>query len=154
MVERRIIPDNPQATFPATRFDQESFCGRKRDVVFRNTLLYQLKVLKDTGRYDAFKLRWHHSYSDEPDVPPIPNHLFWDSDVAKWIEGACYFLHERRNVEIETAVDELVDMIRSAQQPDGYLNIHFIVVEPDKRFTNLRDLHELCVPCRFSHVEP
>ncbi|EKG17518.1 Six-hairpin glycosidase-like protein [Macrophomina phaseolina MS6] len=143
MVERRIIPDNPQATFPATRFDQESFCGRKRDVVFRNTLLYQLKVLKDTGRYDAFKLRWHHSYSDEPDVPPIPNHLFWDSDVAKWIEGACYFLHERRNVEIETAVDELVDMIRSAQQPDGYLNIHFIVVEPDKRFTNLRDLHEL-----------
>lgn len=34
-------------------------------------------------------------------------------------------------------------MIATAQQPDGYLNIHFTVVEPGKRFTNLRDLHEL-----------
>jgi DUF1680 family protein len=36
-----------------------------------------------------------------------------------------------------------VGMIRGAQQEDGYLNIHFTVVEPAKRFTNLRDLHEL-----------
>lgn len=34
-------------------------------------------------------------------------------------------------------------MIASAQQPDGYLNIHFTVVEPGKRFTNIRDFHEL-----------
>lgn len=34
-------------------------------------------------------------------------------------------------------------MIRSAQQPDGYLNIHYTVVEPGHRFTNLRDMHEL-----------
>jgi uncharacterized protein len=34
-------------------------------------------------------------------------------------------------------------MIRNAQQPDGYINIHFTVVAPGKRFTNLRDFHEL-----------
>jgi DUF1680 family protein len=34
-------------------------------------------------------------------------------------------------------------MIQSAQQPDGYLNIHYTVVEPGKRFSNLRDFHEL-----------
>ncbi|GME60313.1 Six-hairpin glycosidase-like protein [Neofusicoccum parvum] len=143
MADRKLILDNPQATFVNTEFDPNSFFGRKREVVFQNTLLYQLKVLKDTGRYDAFKLKWHPSYSDEPDVPPIPNHLFWDSDVAKWIEGACYFLQSRQHAEIEAAVHELVAMIQSAQQPDGYLNIHFTVVEPTKRFTNLRDLHEL-----------
>jgi len=102
-----------------------------------------LNVLKTTGRYDAFKLKWHPSYDDEPDVPPVPNHLFWDSDVAKWIEGACYFLQWKENEEIDAAVRELVEMIRSAQQPDGYLNIHFTVVAPGKRFTNLADLHEL-----------
>ncbi len=112
-------------------------------MVYSNTLLYQLNVLKTTGRYDAFKLKWHECYSDKPDVWPVPNHLFWDSDVAKWIEGACYFLRWKENEEIDAAVKELVEMIRSAQQPDGYLNIHFTVVEPDKRFTNLRDLHEL-----------
>lgn len=67
-----------------------------------------------------------------------------DSDIGKWIEGACYFLHENPDNEvIHTAIKELVQMIRSAQQPDGYLNIHFTVVEPGKRFTNLRDFHEL-----------
>lgn len=75
----------------------------------------------------------------------MPNNLFWDSDVAKWIEGACYFLHEQPHPEIERAVTDLVATIASAQQPDGYINIHFTVVEPGKRFTNLRDLHELWV---------
>jgi DUF1680 family protein len=73
----------------------------------------------------------------------VPNHLFWDSDIAKWIEGACYFLHGHANEPIESAIKELVAMIRDAQQPDGYLNIHFTVVAPNERYTNLRDLHEL-----------
>ncbi|KAG4426202.1 hypothetical protein IFR04_000668 [Cadophora malorum] len=133
----------PQKSFSKTSFPESSFVSRRRQVVYDNTLLYQLNVLKTTGRYDAFKLKWHSSYNDKPDVWPVPNHLFWDSDVAKWIEGACYFLQWKENSEIDAAVRELVDMIRSAQQPDGYLNIHFTVVEPEKRFTNLRDLHEL-----------
>lgn len=73
----------------------------------------------------------------------MPKHLFWDSDVAKWIEGACYFLKQEKLPEVDQAVHELVDMIREAQQPDGYLNIHYTVVQPGKRFTNLRDMHEL-----------
>lgn len=133
----------PQNSYLQTTFTTPGFISRRREVVYSTTLLYQLKVLKTTGRYDAFKLKWHASYHDEPDVWPVPNHLFWDSDVAKWIEGACYFLQYKENQEIDTAVKELVDMIRSAQQDDGYLNIHFTVVEPGKRFTNLRDLHEL-----------
>jgi len=133
----------PQNTFILTKFSDLGFISRRRDVVYSNTLLYQLDVLKTTGRYDAFKLEWHHSYNDPPNAWPIPNHLFWDSDVAKWIEGACYFLQWQYNAIIDKAVKELVDMIRTAQQPDGYLNIHFTVVEPEKRFTNLRDLHEL-----------
>jgi DUF1680 family protein len=116
---------------------------QRRDAVSSQTLLYQLDVLKKTGRYDAFKLKWHSSYDDPPNVWPVPNHLFWDSDIAKWLEGACYFLHDQKHSDIEAAVHELVAMIRSAQQPDGYLNIHFTVVAPGKRFTNLRDLHEL-----------
>ncbi|KAL6799815.1 hypothetical protein J3E68DRAFT_396697 [Trichoderma sp. SZMC 28012] len=133
----------PQKAFVSTTFSSPSFISRRRQVVYANTLLYQLNVLKETGRYEAFKLNWHPSYSDKPNVWPVPNHLFWDSDVAKWIEGACYFLSWKYNAEIDAAVKELVEMIRSAQQEDGYLNIHFTVVDPKGRFTNLRDLHEL-----------
>ncbi|PNS14864.1 ER degradation-enhancing alpha-mannosidase-like protein 1 [Sphaceloma murrayae] len=133
----------PQVSFLQTKLKPDSFLHRKREVVRENTLLYQLDVLKKTGRYDAFKLQWHDSYSDEPDHWPVPNHLFWDSDVGKWIEAAVYFIHDKKNETIENAIHELVDMIRSAQQDDGYLNIHFTVVAPKERFTNFRDLHEL-----------
>ncbi|OAP56874.1 hypothetical protein AYL99_08986 [Fonsecaea erecta] len=133
----------PQETFVRSSLSPGSLIAQKRQVASSTTLRYQLEVLKKTGRYDAFKLQWHPSYSDPPNVWPIPNHLFWDSDVAKWIEGACYFLHRQPDAEISAAVDELVQMIRSAQQPDGYINIHYTVVEPGKRFTNLRDFHEL-----------
>ncbi|USW49013.1 hypothetical protein Slin15195_G023320 [Septoria linicola] len=132
-----------QTAFANTTIDDESLIGRRRQAVLTNTLLYQLKVLKETGRYDAFKLKWHPVYDEPPVVWPIPNHLFWDSDVAKWIEGACYFLKQHTLPEVDQAVHELVEMIRSAQQPDGYLNIHYTVVQPGKRFTNLRDMHEL-----------
>jgi hypothetical protein len=76
---------------------------------------------------------------------PVPFHLFWDSDIAKWIEGACYFLQESYDAELDTTVKELVEMIRGAQQDDGYLNVHYTVVEPDKKWSNLRDMHELYV---------
>lgn len=135
----------PQQTFSDTVFEGETLLSRRRDAVARNTLLYQLEVLKNTGRYDAFRLKWHPSYNDKPNVWPIPNHLFWDSDIAKWLESACYFLHSQPNETIQAAVEELVEMIRKAQQPDGYINIHYTVVAPGQRFTNLRDFHELCV---------
>jgi DUF1680 family protein len=133
----------PQETFHLTTFAPGSFWASRRATVRSITLRHQLKMLKETGRYDAFKLKWHPSYDDPPNVAPIPNHLFWDSDIAKWIEGACYFLMEKPDNEIDFAVRELVQMIRSAQQADGYLNIHYTVVEPGKRFTNLKDMHEL-----------
>jgi DUF1680 family protein len=47
------------------------------------------------------------------------------------------------NPEFERQVDEVVDLIEAAQQPDGYLNIFFTSVEPHNRWRNLRDWHEL-----------
>jgi uncharacterized protein len=136
----------PQESFLHTTFSPFSFWASRREVVRSTTLKHQLHMLKHTGRYDAFKLEWHPCYSDPPNVWPVPNHLFWDSDVAKWIEGACYLLEDKQDPEIDAAISELVDMIRKAQQPDGYINIHFTVVEPGKRFTNLKDLHEMYEP--------
>ena len=133
----------PQTRFASTTVTPDSLVGRRRQAVAKNTVLYQLEVLKKTGRYDAFKLHWHPTYDEPPEVWPIPNHLFWDSDVAKWIEGACYLLKQQHLLEVDEAVKDLVEMIRFAQQPDGYLNLHYTVVEPGKRFTSLRDMHEL-----------
>lgn len=132
----------PQETFTKTTLLPGSLIHSRREAVARNTLLYQLDVLKKTGRYDCFKLEWKSVYPEMFEWP-VPKHLFWDSDIGKWIEGACYLLHDHPDPTIEDAINDLVGMIRNAQQPDGYLNLHYTVVEPGKRFTNLRDMHEL-----------
>jgi len=69
--------------------------------------------------------------------------FFQDSDLAKWIEAASYSLISHPDKELRSKVDEAVELIEKAQFPDGYINTYFTVAEPGKRFTNLRDKHEL-----------
>ncbi len=89
----------------------------------------------ETGRIDAFKFGWREGDDKKP-------HIFWDSDVAKWMEGAAYILADHPDAALEAKVDSIVADIKKNQQPDGYFNIYFTVVEPGQRFTN-RDRHEL-----------
>jgi uncharacterized protein len=137
----------PQELFPTVTLLPTSLLSSRRAAVLQHTLPYQLSVLKSTGRYTAFDLKWQPIYADPPETPPVPKHLFWDSDVAKWLEGACYLLRTmpeaERPREIVQAIEELVDMIEKAQEGDGYLNIHYQVVARGLRWTNLRDMHEL-----------
>jgi DUF1680 family protein len=112
------------------------FWGPRLEINRQRTLPIEYKQCKDTGRIDAFRLDW------KPGAGPAP-HIFWDSDVAKWIEAASYALNSHPDAALEGVVDETIALIASAQQADGYLNTHFTVVEPGKRWTNLRDRHEL-----------
>lgn len=100
------------------------------------TIAAQYEQLKKTGRLDAFRLNW------KPGMQPVP-HRFWDSDVAKWIEAASYTLAVRPDAVLVKTLDEVVDLVISAQQPDGYLNIYYTVVEPDKRWRDLLWGYEL-----------
>jgi uncharacterized protein len=93
--------------------------------------------LVKTGRLAAYDLDWEPG-SDQPQP-----HVFWDSDVAKWVEGVCYSLINHPDENLREKMERVVDKILSAQGEDGYLNPHFTVVEPEKRWSNLRDKHEL-----------
>ena len=69
--------------------------------------------------------------------------VFQDSDVAKWLEGAAYSLAQNPDVELERRCDEIIELIGQAQQEDGYLNTYFTVKEPNRRWVNLNEAHEL-----------
>lgn len=71
--------------------------------------------------------------------------VFQDSDVGKWIEAAAYSLMLKKDAELEKEVDAIVDIVAQAQQPDGYLNTYFIIKEPEMRWKNLRECHEMYV---------
>jgi len=69
--------------------------------------------------------------------------VFQDSDLAKWIEAASYSLVWHPDPSLEKTLDDVVDIVCNAQQDDGYLNTYYIINGLDKRFTNLKDNHEL-----------
>lgn len=69
--------------------------------------------------------------------------MFWDSDVAKWMEAASYVLEQHPDPALDTLLDDVIALLERRQLPDGYLNSWFITVDPAHRFANLRDWHEL-----------
>lgn len=69
--------------------------------------------------------------------------VFQDSDVAKWLEGAAYSLIVKPDSALEQRADAIIEVIEKAQQADGYLNTYFTIKEPEHRWQNLQECHEL-----------
>jgi len=90
---------------------------------------------EETGRFEALCCNWKEGTPNQP-------HIYWDSDVVKWMEGVAYILEEAPAPELEVLVDEMVDRIAEHQRSDGYFNSYFGLLEPENRFTR-RDDHEL-----------
>ncbi len=111
------------------------FAGRVRQCLDR-TIPAAMERIVATGRLDAFRLQWRPGMEKKP-------HIFWDSDVAKVLEGIACALALRPDPELEKIYDEWCALIVSAQQPDGYLNSYFTAVEPEKRWHSLGFNHEL-----------
>ena len=111
------------------------FWKTKQDMVRNTTVQAVYDRFKETHRFDALKCRWKEG---DPNMP----HIYWDSDVAKWMEGVAYLLHYQRDEKLEALVDEAVDDIVRNCDENGYFNSHFLVTDQDKRFKK-RDWHEL-----------
>lgn len=115
---------------------QDTFWRRRQEVNREVTLETEWKQCEQTGRIDAMKLDWKEGMPNKP-------HQFWDSDVAKWIEAASYSLASHPDAKLEKRLDKVISLIAKAQASDGYFNSYFQTVAPEKRWTNLRDMHEL-----------
>ena len=89
----------------------------------------------ETGRFDALNCNWKEGMDKKP-------HIFWDSDIAKWVEGASYIISKKSNPDLENKIEKIIDAIEENQWEDGYFNSYYTVCEPDNRF-NVRNNHEL-----------
>jgi len=79
-----------------------------------------------------------------------------DGDLYKWLEAACYVYAVTRDEELDSLMDEVIEVIGKAQQKDGYIHTSIIIGHGIKclrtgeasfegktsRFQNLND-HEL-----------
>jgi len=118
--------------------------------------------VRETVRVEGIPYQWKALNDEIPDAEPSRcmrnfriaagkekgEHWGWafqDSDVAKWLEAVAYSLMWHPDAELEKTADEAIEAVCAAQQPDGYLGTYYTIKGLDKRWTNLKDHHEMYV---------
>ena len=123
---------------------QDEFWSARQKLMTDVTIPYMEKILRDEvpGAEKSHAIS-NFSMAAGEEQGEFYGMVFQDSDVAKWLEAAAYSLYLKPDPALEKRVDEIVALIARAQQADGYLNTYFTVKEPEKRWTNLLECHEL-----------
>jgi len=135
---------------------QDKFWGNYRELIRREMIPYQWKVLSDDIDINIERERNDNCIPNEKSHA-IENlkiaagisegdHYGWvfqDSDVYKWLEAVAYSLMEKMDEDLKKIADDVVTLIGQAQEESGYLSTYFTIKEPDKKFKSLGGSHEL-----------
>ncbi|MBB3569324.1 glycoside hydrolase family 127 protein [Rhizobium sp. BK491] len=129
---------------PVPNVELGGLFGARQDAICNSTAATLLDRCVEAGMIQAIDV----SQPSPGIVIPLQTwsgstQMFWDSDLGKSIETIAYSLYRRPNAELEARADAIIDMYEKLQQEDGYLNAWFQRVQPGRRWTNLRDHHEL-----------
>ena len=111
------------------------FWKKWQETVAMNTVNAVYEQFAASGRISAMTHTWREGEENRP-------HIFYDSDIAKWMEGAAYILQYAKNPELEDKVDAIVNLIEDGMSSEGYFNSYYQTIEPANRWTN-RVNHEL-----------
>ena len=102
------------------------------------TLPSQYEQLERTGRIDHFRRA-----SGRKQIPEFAGKYYDDSDVYKWVEAVAHALAAQPDTTLVAMVDDVIDEIAAAQEPDGYLNTYFTFERAASRWDNLARMHQL-----------
>jgi len=116
---------------------QDDFWAPRLKTNRRVSIPHNFKWCEETGRFGNFAKAAGLAEGEFEGI------YFNDSDVYKVLEGASYSLADHPDPALDKRVDDVVAQIAAAQHENGYLNTYFTLVEPDKKWTNFRKMHEL-----------
>jgi len=142
-------PINP-VPFTSVKVTPGTFWGQRLEASRKVTIPLALSKCEETGRYTNFSNAALHM-KDASKVFDVKGYSFDDTDPYKTIEGASYILQTYPDKKLVAYIDSVLDVIASAQEPDGYLYTSRTQnpQKPhewagDKRWTKEEDLsHEL-----------
>lgn len=116
---------------------KDAFWSPRRETNRLVSIPHNIKMLQDAGNIKNFELAAAGARTG------YSGPVFMDSDLYKGMEAAAYSLATQPDPELDKTLDGIIAKIAAAQMPNGYLNTHFQVNDPDHKWTNLRDWHEL-----------
>jgi uncharacterized protein len=116
---------------------KDTFWAPRRELNRKVTIPVNFENLEKSGNLENLRLAGRRATNG------FQGPVFMDSDIYKALEAAAYSLAEVRDPVLEKRLDDIIAILAAAQLPDGYLNSYYTVKEPGRRWTNLRDNHEL-----------
>lgn len=129
----------------------DQWFGHYRDLVRDVVIPYQWRALHDEveGAEPSYSVRNLRLAAAKRRGEPVTEHfkgfVFQDSDLVKYLEAVAFVLATEPDPALKAKADELIDLLAAAQEEDGYLNSYFSLENPDQRWKNLADCHELYV---------
>ena len=120
------------------------FWKEYQDLIFQEVIPYQWEILNDRieGAEKSFTI-YNFSVAAGRIQGPHKGFVFQDSDLYKWLEAVGNMLQIREDPKMEEAADWTIDLLEQAQEKDGYLNTYYQIKEPEKKWTNILECHEL-----------
>jgi len=126
----------------------DSFWLPKIKIIQDITIPYAFEKCRNEGRMENFLIAGHKKKGNVLGKMP-----FDDSDLYKIIEGASWSLISKPNKQLEEYLDSVIDIIKTGQEPDGYITTWF-TIDPNnppapwvqktgKRWTGESSSHEL-----------
>lgn len=123
---------------------QDRFWKERLDLVRKEIIPYQWEAMNDrVPNAEPSHCIENYRIAAGQAQGSFYGEVFQDSDLAKWLEAVAYVLSFQPDPKLEKLADEAIELVCAAQQPDGYLNTFFTIKEPDQRWRNLREGHEL-----------
>lgn len=112
-------PINP-VPFTSVKVTSGTFWGQRLETSREVTIPLAFSKCEETGRYTNFSNAAAHQ-KDSSKVFKVGGLSFDDTDPYKTIEGASYILQTYPDKKLVAYIDSVLDIIASAQEPDGYL---------------------------------
>src|ERR671932_283056 len=93
----------------------DAFWAPRQRVNRERTIPHIYVQCQRTGRIDALRGIWDPELVQRgvggSNIPV----LFWDSDIAKWIEAASYSLATHPDAQLDALLDQVIELVARAQ---------------------------------------
>ena len=111
---------------------KDQFWKQRLDVMRNTTIRYAFQKCTDAGQLRNFEYAGKivSGQNKVGDLKFQSGNPYDDAEVYKVLEGASYVLLTQKDQELEAYCDGVVDLICSAQEPDGYLQTNFTIHNP------------------------
>lgn len=103
----------------------DKFWSQRLDTLRTKTIRYAFEESEKAGYIDNFAIAGGLKEGKYQSIYP-----FDDAEVFKMIEGASYLLMVDKDIELESYLDSVVNIVISAQEEDGYLFTNKTISNP------------------------